>query len=61
MFACFVYVVLGSKAKIKTTISILPKHKYQSSKNIAKVSKIKFALKAFLDSCLVILKHFFCL
>jgi len=42
---------LASKAKIKTTISILPKHKYQSSKSIAKASKIKFAL-FFISVCL---------
>ena len=33
-----------------------PKYKYQSSKSIAKVSKINFALKTFLDSYLIIFK-----
>lgn len=42
---------LASKVKIKTTISIPPKHKYQSSKSIAKGSKIKFAL-FFISVCL---------
>ena len=50
---------LASKAKIKTIIPIPSKHKYQPSKSIAKASKIKFALKIFLNSCLVIFKHFF--
>ena len=50
---------LASKAKIKTIISMPPKHKYQRSNGIAKASKIKFALKTLLDSCLIIFKHSF--